>query len=49
MGGPVEPTADLRLMANTLRQMYVALTLEGFTPNEALVIIGHAITGQAKS
>jgi hypothetical protein len=46
--GPLEPSADMRLLANTLRQMYVALTLEGFTANEALVIIGHAITGQAK-
>lgn len=38
--GPMEPSADLRASANQLRQMFVALTTEGFTSNEALVIIG---------
>jgi hypothetical protein len=48
--GPIEPSADLRELANMLRQTYVALTLEGFTAQEALVIIGQilAANGGAK-
>lgn len=42
--GPMEPSADMRELANNLRQMYVALTGEGFTAQEALTIIGQAIT-----
>lgn len=38
--GPIEPSADLREFALHLRQMYVALTLEGFTEQQAMVIIG---------
>lgn len=44
-GVPVEPSADLRQFASTLRQMYVALLAEGFTENEALAIIGHTLRG----
>ena len=43
MTAPVEPSADLRMMASTLRQMHVALTMEGFTEREALMIIGQCI------
>lgn len=35
-----EPAADLRTFARSLRGMYVALVQEGFTPSEALVVIG---------
>ena len=38
-----EPSADLRLMASTLWQMYVALTKEGFSEKQALTIIGEII------
>ena len=41
--GPMEPRADLRAAANELRQMFIALTSEGFSPPEALVIIGTII------
>ena len=42
--GPMEPRADMRATANELRQMFIALTIEGFTSQEALVIIGTIIT-----
>lgn len=41
--GPIEPSADLRQAANAIRQMYIALTLEGFTEHQALVIVGQVI------
>lgn len=34
-----EPSADLRMAASALRQMYIALIQEGFTEAEALHII----------
>jgi hypothetical protein len=40
MTGPVEPSADIRLMAKHMRQNYLALIAEGFTSAEALQIIG---------
>jgi hypothetical protein len=45
--GPVEPSADLRELANMLRQTYVALTLEGFTAQEALIIIGQILAANS--
>lgn len=44
--GPIEPTADMRQAANQLRQMFIALTLEGFTETQALVILGHMLGTQ---
>jgi len=41
--GPIEPAADLREMANILRQYFIALTQEGFTEHQALQIIGTTI------
>lgn len=35
-----EPSADVRQAAGQLRELYNALTMEGFSPQEALVIIG---------
>jgi hypothetical protein len=46
--GPVEPAADLRQMANMLRQTYVALTQEGFSSQEALVVIGQIIAANTQ-
>lgn len=43
MSGPQEPAADLRTLASILRQTYIALCAEGFTQQEALVIIGQII------
>jgi hypothetical protein len=41
--GPIEPSAENREMASNLRQTYIALTLAGFTPHQALIIIGHIL------
>jgi hypothetical protein len=41
--GPVEPTADARTFAATCFQFYTALTMEGFTEQQALIIIGQMI------
>lgn len=41
--GPVEPASDLRVLASTVRQTYVALVQEGFTEREALTIIGQIL------
>ncbi|MGH8572532.1 MAG: hypothetical protein ACREX8_08150, partial [Gammaproteobacteria bacterium] len=46
MSIPMEPSADMRQAANHLRQLYVALTREGFSEQQALVIIGQCIAGQ---
>jgi len=43
MGGPTEPTADLRQMASLLRQTFIALVNEGFTEAQALKIVGEII------
>lgn len=43
MNGPTEPNATMRQMASTFWQMYVALTLEGFTEQQALTMIGQVI------
>ncbi len=43
MNGPTEPSADLRELASILRQTFVALTMEEFTENQALVIIGQML------
>jgi hypothetical protein len=43
----MEPSADLRFMANFLRQTYVALTLEGFTSQEALMIVGQILVANS--
>lgn len=43
MTGPTEPSADLRTMASALWQMFVALTAEGFSEQQALAIIGQVI------
>lgn len=36
--GPVEPSADMRSMAKTVRDAYLALVQEGFTEKQALQI-----------
>jgi hypothetical protein len=45
--GPIEPAADLRQIANTVRQMFVALTQEGFTEHQALTIVGQILAASA--
>jgi len=41
--GPIEPSADAREFAGACFQIYTALTLEGFSEQQALVIIGQMI------
>ena len=41
--GPVEPNADAREFAKACYQIFVALTLEGFTEQQALIVIGQMI------
>ena len=45
MGEPAkrEPNAEMRKLAASLMQMYLALTQEGFTEQQSLAIIGQAI------
>lgn len=41
--GPIEPSADAREFAAATFQIYMALTLEGFTEQQALAIIGQML------
>lgn len=43
---PIEPSADLRTFASFIRQMHIALVCEGFTEQQALVIVGQTIAAQ---
>ncbi len=43
MNGPTEPSAVHRTAASAMWQMFVALTSEGFSEQQALTIIGYAI------
>lgn len=43
--GGIEPSADIRKAAHQLREMYIALLLEGFTEAQALRMIGYAMSG----
>lgn len=47
MNGPIEPAADMRQMATTLYQTFVALVAEGFTEKQALTIIGQILAASA--
>jgi len=43
VNSPVEPSADLRSAAKGLFQVFVALKNEGFTEQQALVILGQML------
>lgn len=43
---PVEPSVDIRMLANVNRQLFVAHVEQGFTPQEALMIIGALLAAQ---
>lgn len=45
MNGPREPRADLRQFAAGMREMFIALVNEGFTEQQALIIIGQVLAG----
>ena len=40
----MEPAADLRQSANMMRQVYIALVDEGFSEQQALVILGQMLS-----
>lgn len=42
-GAPTEPHADIRQMAGTFWQMYVALTEQGFTEAQAIILVGNML------
>lgn len=44
-----EPRAELRSAAAHMRELYLALTGEGFTEHQALRILGAMIAGQRPS
>lgn len=44
--GPTEPTAEIRQAASALWQVFVALKAEGFSEQQALVIVGHVLAAQ---
>lgn len=43
--GGVEPSAEMRDAAHKLREMYIALLMEGFTEAQSLQIVGYALAG----
>lgn len=45
--GPREPSAEVRIAARELRSLFVALTAESFTPQEALIIIGQIVAANS--
>lgn len=47
--GPIEPAAEMRMLATTLRQYFLALVQEGFTEQQALIIVGYALTAGGQS
>lgn len=42
-GGRREPSADMRLLANRMRQLYEALLDEGFTESQANVLVAETL------
>lgn len=47
MPGQVEPSANARQMARACRDIYVALTQEGFSETQALRILGAVLAANA--
>jgi len=43
MNGPIEPAANLRQIAATLHQTFLAFVQEGFTEHQALVVLGQLL------
>jgi hypothetical protein len=44
---PTEPAADIRVFANFMHQTFIALIAEGFTEQQALVIIGQMMAANS--
>ena len=47
-GGPVEPSAAFRVAAKELRGIYLSLVAEGFSEQQALVIVGQILAANAR-
>ena len=47
MNAPIEPSADIRQADHGLREMYISLTAEDFTEQQALIIIGQVIAANS--
>jgi hypothetical protein len=45
----VEPSAEHRVFAKMVRQMFLALVAEGFTEQQALVIVGQVMALAVKA
>lgn len=41
---PIEPSAEMRVMAHELREVYLALVAEGFTADEAMQIVAQIVS-----
>jgi len=44
---PMEPAAEIRRLANAVRQVYVALINEGFSEAQALTVVGQILIANA--
>jgi hypothetical protein len=42
-----EPSADMRQFASAMHQMFIALTWEGFSEQQALIVIGQVLAASA--
>lgn len=40
---PVAPSAETRVLAHSIREVYLALTREGFTKDEAMELVGRML------
>jgi len=43
-----EPSADIRMFASLMWQTYIALTLEGFSEQQALIVIGQMLVANMR-
>lgn len=46
--GPIEPSADIRMAAHAVRELFLALTMEGFDERQALIVVGQVIAAQSQ-
>jgi hypothetical protein len=45
----VEPSAAMRAGAHSIREIFIALTMEGFSEKQALVIVGQMMSAAFNS
>lgn len=44
--GPIEPSADIRAAAHSIREIFLALVMEGFDERQPLIIVGQVLASQ---